>query len=119
MPLPNNPLGGDNYNTQGFLSTIREPQTSNNYVGRIDHDFNDKWHWFGSYRDFKLVNLTSNQIDIGGIFPGDTLGVPKATAPRPQQPSVWTSGLTTIDHSDHHQYVRLQSTSAPSGSGQQ
>ena len=32
MPLPNNPLGGDEYNTQGFLATIRLPQTSNNYV---------------------------------------------------------------------------------------
>ena len=95
MPAPNNPLGGDTYNTQGLLSTIREPLSSNNYVGRIDHDFNDKWHWFLSYRDLKLVNLTGNQIDIGGIFPGDQLGVPKATAPRPQQPSVWTSGLTT------------------------
>jgi hypothetical protein len=96
MPLPNNPLGGDNYNTQGLLSTLRTPLTSNSYVGRIDHDFNDKWHWFGSYRDFKLINLTSNQVDIGGFFPGDTLGVPKAVAPRPQQPSVWTTGVTTI-----------------------
>jgi len=96
MPLPNNPLAGDNYNTQGLLSTLRQPLTSNNYVGRIDHDFNDKWHWFGSYRDFKLVSLTSSQVDIGGFFPGDTLGTPKALSPRPQQPSVWTTGLTTI-----------------------
>jgi hypothetical protein len=96
IPLPNNPLGGDLYNTQGFLSTLRQPVTSNNYVARIDHDFNDKWHFFVSYRDFKLVNLTNNQVDIGGVFPGDTLGLPKAVAPRPQQPSVWTSGLTTV-----------------------
>jgi hypothetical protein len=99
IPMPNNPLGGDEYNTQGFLSTLRTPLTSNNYVARIDHDFNDKWHWFGSYRDFKLVNLTSNQVDIGGVFTGDTLGLPKAVAPRPQQPSVWTSGLTTTINS--------------------
>src|SRR5580698_9794453 len=96
MPLPNNPLAGDNYNTQGLLSTLRQPLTSNNYVGRIDHDFNDKWHWFASYRDLKLVSLTSSQVDIGGFFPGDTLGNPVALSPRPQQPSVWTTGLTTI-----------------------
>ncbi len=96
MPLPNNPLGGDEYNTQGLNSTLRQPLTSNSYVGRIDHDFNDKWHWFASYRDFKLVSLTNAQLDIGGFFPGDTLGVPKALSPRPQQPSVWTTGLTTI-----------------------
>src|SRR5580658_4847254 len=96
MPLPNDSLAGDNYNTQGLLSTLRQPLTSKNYVARIDHDFNDKWHWFGSYRDFKLVSLTSSQVDIGGFFPGDTLGTPVALSPRPQQPSVWTTGLTTI-----------------------
>jgi hypothetical protein len=96
MPLPNNPLGGDNYNTQGLNSTLRQPLTSNSYVGRIDHDFSDKWHWFASYRDFKLISLTSSQTDIGGFFPGDTLGSPVALSPRPQQPSVWTTGLTTI-----------------------
>jgi Carboxypeptidase regulatory-like domain len=96
MPLPNQPLAGDNYNTQGLLSTLRQPLTSKNYVGRIDHDFNDKWHWFATYRDLKLVSLTSSQVDIGGFFPGDTLGTPTALSPRPQQPSVWTTGVTTI-----------------------
>jgi hypothetical protein len=96
MPLPNDNLAGDNYNTQGLLSTLRQPLTSKNYVARIDHDFNDKWHWFGSYRDLKLVSLTSSQVDIGGFFPGDSLGTPVALSPRPQQPSVWTTGLTTI-----------------------
>jgi Carboxypeptidase regulatory-like domain len=95
LPLPNNPLGGDEFNTQGFLGTIRAPQTSNTYVGRIDHDFNDKWHWYGTYRDLRFVNLTTNQVDIGGVFPGDALGVPIAVAPRPQQPSFWATGLTT------------------------
>ena len=96
VPLPNSlQASGDQYNTQGFLASIRAPQTSNTYVGRIDHDFNDKWRWYVTYRDYKLVSLTSNQVDIGGVFPGDTLGTPAATAPRPQQPSVWTSGVTT------------------------
>jgi hypothetical protein len=96
IPLPNSPqAAGDQYNTQGFLASIREPQTSNNYVGRIDHDFSDKWHWYGTYRDYKLVNLTGNQVDIGGALAGDTFGTPAATAPRPQQPSVWTTGMTT------------------------
>jgi hypothetical protein len=96
LPLPNSPAAaGDQYNTQGFLASIREPQTSNSYVGRIDHDFGDKWHWYAAYRDYKLINLSPNQVDIGGVFPGDKLGVPAATAPRPQQPSVWTTGMTT------------------------
>ena len=95
VPLPNNPLGGDGYNTQGFLATIRTPLTTNNYVGRIDHDFGDKEHFYVTYRDYKLVSLTSNQVDIGGVLPGDQFGVPTAKAPRPQQPSVWTVGLTS------------------------
>jgi hypothetical protein len=94
MPLPNNPQGGDSYNTQGFLSTIRAPLTSNVYTGRIDHDITDRWRWYVTYRDQKLVNLTTNQVDIGGVV-GGSLGVPTAVAPRPQQPSVWITGLTT------------------------
>ena len=45
MPVENNPLGGDTYNTQAFLGSIRAPLTTNNYVARIDHDFSDKWHY--------------------------------------------------------------------------
>ncbi|MGA3240446.1 MAG: carboxypeptidase-like regulatory domain-containing protein [Bryobacteraceae bacterium] len=100
VPLPNSlAAAGDQYNTQGFLASIREPQTSNNYVGRIDHDFSDKWHYYLSYRDYKLVSQTANQVDIGGVFPGDTFGTPAAIAPRPQQPSVWTTGMTTTINS--------------------
>ncbi len=95
MPEPNNPLGGDTFNTQGYLGTIRTPQTSNSYVGRIDHDFSDKWHYYLTYRDYKLVNLTSNQVDIGGLLAGGTMGQFNPVAPRPQQPSVWTTGMTT------------------------
>jgi hypothetical protein len=93
IPEPNNPLGGDTYNTQQFLSTIRAPLTSNTYTGRIDHDINDRLRWYVTYRDQKLVNLTTNQTDVSGIL-GGTKGVPTATAPRPQQPSVWVTGLT-------------------------
>lgn len=99
MPLPNSPTAGgsgiDTYNSQAFLGTIRTPLTSNNYVARIDHDFSDKWHWFATYRDFSLINQTSNQVDIGGVLPGGTLGNPNPTAPRPQKPSFWSTGLTT------------------------
>ncbi len=96
MPVENNPLGGDTYNTQTFLGSIRAPLTTNNYVGRIDHDFGDKHDLYVTYRDYKLINLTTNQADVGGVLPGDTFGVPIAKAPRPQQPSVWTAGLTSV-----------------------
>ena len=108
MPLPNNPLGGDEYNTQGFLATIRLPQTSNSYVGRIDHDFSDKWHWYGTYRDVRFVNLTNNQVDIGGVLPGrhvwsSNRGCSAAAA------AVFLGHRTHHQHhSDHHQYAGLQ-----------
>ncbi len=97
MPPVNDPIysSGDNYNVEGYLSTIRAPLTSNNYVGRVDHDFNDKWRWYTSYRDQRLISLTSNQVDIGGALPGDKLGAPSAYAPRNQIPDYFVTGLTT------------------------
>ncbi len=113
MPLPNDPnySGGDAYNTQGFLSTIRAPLNTNNYVARIDHDFSDKWRFMASYRYMRLISLTTNQTDIGGGFTGDTLGQPVATAPRPQLPSYFVTGLTTTINATttndfHYSYLR-------------
>jgi hypothetical protein len=97
MPLPNDPIygGSDQYNTQGYLSTIHAPLTSNAYVGRLDHDFGEKNRLFATYRDMKLVNLTTSQVDIGGALPGDTFGQPAARAPHSQLPSMLVLGLTS------------------------
>jgi hypothetical protein len=98
MPLPNdftasNP--GDGFNTAGYLSTVSAPLTQNSYTARIDHDFGTKNRLFATYRYNTVKNLSTNQIDIGGGYTGDTLGTPVATAPRVQQPSYWVIGLTT------------------------
>ena len=95
MPAANVPSGGDKYNTQGFQGIVSTPTTSNNYVGRIDHDFSDKWRFMTSYRDYRYVSLTTNQVDIGGALGSDKLGTPSALAPRPLIPSFWVTGLTT------------------------
>jgi len=99
MPVSNDPYylsnGGDGYNVEGFLATIRQPLTENSYVARLDHDFGERNRFFATYRYMRLVNLTNNQADIGGLLPGDTLGVPAATAPRPQNPGYMAVGLTT------------------------
>ncbi|MBI3681982.1 MAG: carboxypeptidase regulatory-like domain-containing protein [Acidobacteria bacterium] len=113
MPLPNDPIysGGDQYNTQGYLSTIRAPLTSNTYVGRIDHDFGSNHRFFGTYRFLRLVNLTTNQVDIGGALPGNTFGQPAAAAPRTQVPGFWVAGLTsniapTVTNEFRYNYIR-------------
>jgi hypothetical protein len=97
MPLPNDPIygSGDQYNTQGFLTTIRAPLNQNSYVARIDHDFGDKNRMFATYRYTKITNLTTNQVDIGGVIPGDTFGTAAPLAPRPQLPSFMAIGMTS------------------------
>jgi hypothetical protein len=95
MPLPNDPQSGDHFNTQGYLSTIGLPTTSNFFVGRIDHDFGDRNRFFASYRDYRFIRMTSSQVDIGGALPGDTLGQPVAQSQRPQVPDYWVGGLTS------------------------
>ena len=95
LPLPNDPLSGDQFNTEGYLSTLRLPLTSNSYVGRIDHDFNSKHRFFTSFRAFKLANFTSNQVDVGGILSGGGVGNYVATAPRPQTSELLVFGLTS------------------------
>ncbi len=98
MPQPNDPSygsnGGDTYNVQGFLGAIRQPLTENSYVARVDHNFSENVRFFATYRYMRLISLTNNQADIGGLLPGDTLGVPAATAPRPQNPGYLVLGLT-------------------------
>src|SRR3989440_1483983 len=88
------PSIGDGYNTLGYLSTIRTPLTSNNYVWRLDHDLNSKNRFFGSFRAFKLLNVTTNQVDVGGVF-GDSPGPYTPKAPRPQLGELMVLGLTS------------------------
>ncbi len=97
MPMPTDFTGntGDGANVGGYISTVRAPLTSNAYVARIDHDLNDRNRFFATYRYTTLTSLTTNQVDIGGLTSGSTLGTPKATAPRVQKPSFWVLGLTS------------------------
>ena len=85
----------DSVNVIGFRANVKVPQSSNFGVARIDHDFGQKWHFNSSYRYYNLQSLTSNQVDIGGRFAGDTVGTPVPVTPRPQQPWFFVVGLTT------------------------
>ena len=108
MPEPNEPnaagggCGGfagssrcDGVNEQGFKANVSLPYTSYFGVARLDHDFGAKWHFNTSYRYYQLKRTTTSQVDIGGFFPGDTLGKPAAISQRPQQPWYYVAGLTT------------------------
>jgi hypothetical protein len=115
MPLSNESacsLGRcDGVNVQGFKANVAIPQSSNFGVLRLDHDFGDKWHFMASYRYFKLINASTDQVDIGGFFSGDKLGVPASRSSNPQLPWFYVFGLTTnittnTTNSFHYSYLR-------------
>lgn len=111
LPLPNDPSFGDQYNTQGYVSPIRLPQSSNFVVGRIDHDFGDRNHFTVSDRYYNYDQLTSEQVDIGGALPGDKFGQATSVAPRPQKAEYFVAGLTStltpsLTNDFHFSYLR-------------
>ncbi len=94
LPLPNDPSyivsgAADGINQQGYLSSLALPITSNFFVGRIDHDFGEKWKFMSSYRYYSFSQQTSNQTNLSPT------GVYTATAPRPQKPDYIIAGMTT------------------------
>ena len=100
MPEPNTSTVGDANNAllgnvAGFTGNMAIPQSDNFGVARIDHDFGSKWHFMGSYRYYKLVRASTSQVDIGGFFPGNKIGVPAAVSARPQEPWYYVAALTT------------------------
>jgi hypothetical protein len=85
----------DGTNVQGFSGDVDIPTTSHFLATRIDHDFSAKWHFYGTYHWFKLNAGTTDQVDIGGFFPGDTLGVPASQSSDPQQAYMFVGAVTT------------------------
>ena len=102
MPHGNDPSCGtllgsrcDGTNIIGFKANVALPYKSDFAVGRLDHDFGSKWHFMSSYRFYHLINTTKDQVDIGGLLPGDKLGVPASASTKPSVPWYLVAGLTT------------------------
>lgn len=93
-PLPNDQGAGDTLNTQGYSAALSLPEKEDYGMVRIDHDFTDKWKFFGSYRIYRDILSSTNQIDIGGLLPGDKLGVPASASSNPTLPRYAVAGLT-------------------------
>ncbi|HLY59952.1 MAG TPA: carboxypeptidase-like regulatory domain-containing protein [Terriglobia bacterium] len=94
-PEPNDCAGdGDHLNTCGYFGALKLNQKNDFAVVRIDHDFGAKWRLMGSYRYYKLVLPSTNQVDIGGLLPGDTKGTLASASSNPQQPRYIVAGLT-------------------------
>lgn len=101
----------DGLNEFGFVGNMSLPENDNFLATRVDHDFGAKWHLNATYRYYRLIRATNSQVDIGGAFSGDKLGVPSSLSNRPQQPWFYTAGLTTNITSNttndfHFSYLR-------------
>ena len=69
------------------------------------------WHFNATYHYYKLSNTVDNQIDVGGFFPGDTMGQYAAIRQKPQEPWIYTAGLTTnvssnVTNDFHYSFTR-------------
>ena len=115
MPQSNESVCGlgrcDGVNVLGFKANMSIPQNDNFGVARLDHDFGPKWHFMSSFRYYHLTRATNSQTDIGGFFPGDTLGVPASLSSRPQVPWYLVAGMTTtispnVTNDFHYSYLR-------------
>ncbi len=103
--------GDHGLNTCGYNGNLTFPLANDFGVVRVDHDFGPNWRFFSSYRIFKNVNPTTNQVDVGGLLPGDTLGQPAAASTDIQQPRSFVGGITgiispTLTNDFHFSYLR-------------
>src|SRR5260370_16763308 len=85
----------DHLNVQEFKANMPIIWNDNFGVVRLDHDFGSKWHFNSTYRYYKMQRATTNQVDIGGAFAGDKLGVPASASSRPHVPWYLTACVTT------------------------
>ena len=104
---------GDHLNTCGYIGNLSYPLSTNFGVVRVDHDFGSKWRWFSSYRYFREINPTTNQVDIGGLLPGDKLGQPASASAFPVSPRYFVTGFTgtitpNLTNELHLSYTRNQ-----------
>lgn len=113
-PACNNFDYGDNgLNTCGYNGNLTFPLSNDFGVVRIDHDFGSKWRFFSSYRYYRDENPTTNQVDVGGLLPGDTVGQPASASADIQQPRSLVAGITgtlspTLTNEFHFSYLRNQ-----------
>lgn len=63
LPDPNS-AGGDGFNTGAFVTNVPTPLDDNQGILRLDHNFNDKWRFDGSFNIFNEENNPAGQIDI-------------------------------------------------------
>src|SRR5579884_2066179 len=90
LPSPNI-AGGDGLNTGGYLANIPTPTQDDYGVLRLDHTFNEKLQFNGSYTYFRHIATGSGQIAIEN-------GKPVSVITNPQRGQVISGALTWQIH---------------------
>lgn len=97
MPEPNalntGGTGIDQLNTFAFQGNLTEPNNNNELIGRIDHNFGSKLRFMGRYTWYKNNAPTLDQLDIGGLLPGDKKGTFASASSNNNQPAQLVAGL--------------------------
>jgi hypothetical protein len=115
MPEPNalNQSGTniDELNSFAFVGNLTEPDKNNELIGRIDHNFGEKLRFMSRYSWYKENIPTTNELDIGGLLPGDKLGTFNSASTNDNQPAQYVAGLDAtltpdLTNSFHFGYTR-------------
>ena len=88
MPTGNVTSAGDGLNTTGYLANISSAINTDYGTMRLDHVFNDKWKFNGSYSYFRNLTSGTGQVDIRG-------GNSKSAVLTPQRGELISGTLTT------------------------
>ena len=94
----------DHFNVQAFSANYPVQWSDNFGVFRLDHDFGAKWHFYTTYRYYRQLRGTGNQIDITG-------GKPVSTSDRPSWPWYYTASVSTnitthLTNDLHYSFLR-------------
>ena len=57
MPEPNNFNTGDAHNVEGFQGQVSLPEKTKFLVGRVDHDFGEKWRFMSQLPLFRAQSI--------------------------------------------------------------
>ncbi len=89
MPLPNT-TGGDGFNTGGYLANVSTPLSTDYGVFRLDHKFNEKFLFNGSFTTYRnIYGFTTGTPDISILN-----GNPTSAVNTPEHSSVTSGALT-------------------------
>jgi hypothetical protein len=75
-PTGNDTTQGDGLNTIGFRGNVLTPTKTDYTILRLDHAFNERFKFYGTYTYYRLLQLSSAQVDIRSGSPVSVVNNP-------------------------------------------